>query len=1011
MASEEMPEMVQTGDEFPDGRTGGSGDKRLPPAGAVGSATTPSDGHIWSSNTIEAADSLGKAADKTTARQWVMAGSQKKLDELLRGGGDVQDLDADNISALMVACRIGNMAIIKVLHKYKAPLLWTDVHGRSTLHYAAAAGHVNVIGYLLRHACPCEHADLFHNTPLHEACRNGHAAVVHELHHFKADLSRPEHAGWRPIHLACWYGHLEVVKALESAGVSLEELKADSSKSTPLHVTCMSTKGRRDIAMAQRRAEIVRYLLSRGVDMFAKDAHDRDAAVFASQRVCKNTASYYRKNPETGKLEWYTDPCPVYQTLLDETERRREADKLERRRLRAEERARQAEALRELEKAAELVQKVYRNHKAYLRLKQRRAIAKLPPMKWTKLQPDACVMVSDGVRKWQGYHDNYNPDPRIHATVAACKGTIWVFGGIAMVDDKDEIHNKRRREREIYEAKKNRTRRPSDHEYEAQGLPQEKEAVVLNEMWEWNGGRWCHHNGAAGELPRARAHHSMTQVGHGSMFAIVGGLASTERNEWLTDLHIFDVVTETWSSPNAIGEVPVQIMWHAAVNVPTKHSDRVYVVGNALAEPQAGEHEAPDGPQSFQIELPRHRRLRTGSHESQDRPRAGSYESHGVPFKGSAADPLLHAPSFEYTDATWSRGGAVIGLVPGGGSGTTRPPPLQGLTAHKVRHRLAVYGGGGVHSDFLHVQVAKDLDKKDIAPRKPYNADEANMERLEKESFASLNLTLPSVWGNSPDKKKKKKKPRKKPSTPLRLVPGWFDAILSTCDDTVEPPPSRCHQATLGVGDRIIIFGGKYDKFQHLDDGDDGDWFSDELIVAEEQPLDRNGRPKFSHISGREEQKWTNIEIEGHICRAGHGICIVDRNLYMFGGMSTDTTHHNDLMVLQKVNRSIFAKALSEPPPILYRERNMLAKAMHAVVHDSDNSTTSTEVAWMNMPKAEMTKSANIRVQYPDGPQYMVVTQLPHMTNTVGYDNCFSSAGQSLQEIMSRSTAAYNEDD
>ena len=48
-----------------------------------------------------------------------MAGSQKKLDELLRGGGDVQDLDADNISALMVACRIGNMAIIKVLQSTK----------------------------------------------------------------------------------------------------------------------------------------------------------------------------------------------------------------------------------------------------------------------------------------------------------------------------------------------------------------------------------------------------------------------------------------------------------------------------------------------------------------------------------------------------------------------------------------------------------------------------------------------------------------------------------------------------------------------------------------------------------------------------------------------------------------------------------------------------------------------------------------------------------------------------
>ena len=989
--AEDLPEMKQTGDEFPEGRTGGSGDKRLPPAGAVGSATTPSDGHIWSSNTLAAADSLGKAASFSSARVWVMAGSQKKLEELLRRGGDVQDLDEDNISALMLACQIGNMAIIKMLHKFKAPFAWTDVHGRSSLHYAAAAGHDEVAAYLIRHGCPVEHKDLFETTALHTACANGHASIVEVLHHFHADLSCPDHAGWRPVHLACWYGHLEALKVLESHGVSLEEVKADSSKTTPLHVTCMSTKGRRKVATAQRRADVVTYLLSRGVDILAKDAHGREAAVFAADRACRTTASYYRKNPLTEKLEWYTDPCPVQQTLKDETERRLEQDKLERRRKRAEERALQAAGLRELEKAAELVQKVYRNHKAYLRLKQRRALAKLPPMKWTALKPEACVMVSDGVRKWQGYHDNYSPDPRIHATVAACKGTVWVFGGLATVDDKDEIHKKRRKEREIYEARKARTKLPTEHEYEAQALPKDKEAVVLDEMWEWNGGRWCHHNGAGGLHPRARAHHSMTLIGNDSMMAIVGGLASTIRNEWLTDVHIFDVTTETWSSPDMLGEVPVQIMWHAAVNVPSKRSDRIIIVGEALAEPQPGEHEPPDAFQSFRIDLPRHRRPRTGSRNDHAAHPGLAVEAH-------------HLPQFHYSDVTWSRGTSVVGIIPGGGS--SRPPPLQGITAQKVRHRLAIYGGGGVHDDFLHVQVAKDLDKKEIEPRKPYNADVENLKRMERELMASSNLSLPPV---SPGKEKKKKKPRKKPSTPLETEPAWFDQVYKSSDTTVQPPPSRCYHASVGLGDLVLIFGGKYDKFQHLDDGDDGDWFSDELLVAKEQPLDRNGRPKFSHVSGREEQNWTNIEVEGHVCRAGHGMCIVDRNLYLFGGMSTDTKHHNDFMVLQKVNRSIFAKALSEPPPTLYRQRGALTKAMHPVVHDSDNSTTSTELAWMNQPKAQVTESANIRVQYPEGPKYMVVTQLPRMTNAVGYENCYSSAGQSVKEILSLTTAAYED--
>lgn len=982
---DEMPLLKQRGDEFPEGRTGSSGDKRLPPASSILSSTTPSEGHIWSSEVIQAAPSVGSATRKSSVRVWVLAGSAKKLEELLRSGADVQDLNEDNVSALMVACQLGNMQTVKLLHKFKAPFEWTDMHGRSSMHYAAGYGQIDIVGYLIRHGCSCDAADNFGNTPLHEACANGHVAVVEELCRYHANLSRPQHTGWRPIHLACWNGHIDVVKILHKYGVSLKEFKADSSKSTPLHVTCMSSRGYRDFLLAKRRATVVKYLLSQGVDVFAKDAHDRDAALFAAQRQCRTTPSYYRNNPTSGRLEWYTEPCPVQQTLVEESKRRQEVDKAERRRKRAEERAKLASEACELEKAAERVQKVYRNHKAYLRLKQRRALAKLPPLRWHKLEPTGCVMVSDGVRKWQGYHDNHKPEPRIHSTVVACKGTIWIFGGLAFVDDKDEIHKRRAHEREIYEARKARTQRPIEAQYVAQGIPKDKECILLDEMWEWNGGRWCHHNGAAGKRPRARAHHSMTVIGNSSLLTLVGGVASFENEEWLTDIHFFDVVTETWSTPAISGNIPIKLMWHATVNVPSRHSERLHIVGEALSEPKYGEHEPPDGLQTFRIEIPRHQLL-VG--EKNMPPSLLSNTSYKCKVEAN----------YEYTEAIWSRGGTVTGIV--GKNGSRRPPPLEGLTAHKVRHRLAIYGGGA-HNDFLHVQIAKDTDKKEIAPRKPYNADEENLKRLSKESFDSLNVSLPSFKPTRENTGKKSKNPR----IPVQHTPPWFEPLLTTSDSTVQPPPARHFHASFCLGNYIVIFGGKYDKFQHLDDGFDGDWYSDELIVAKEQPLDRNGRPKFSRISGREEQLWVNIEIEGHVCRAGHGMCLVEKNMYIFGGMSSNTTYHNDLMVLQKVNRSIFSKALSEPPTTLVRLRHLHAKALHAVIHESDTSTTSTEIAWLDRPQEQVMESASIKVQLPNGPKNMVVTKLPTMAKHIGYENCYSYAGQSLREILDRSSA------
>ncbi len=67
------------------------------------------------------------------------------------------------------------------------------------------------------------------------------------------------HDGWTPLHLAAFFGHGEAAKVLVANGAELNALSKNATCNTPLHA-----------AVANRKADLVSFLLSAGADVNAR---------------------------------------------------------------------------------------------------------------------------------------------------------------------------------------------------------------------------------------------------------------------------------------------------------------------------------------------------------------------------------------------------------------------------------------------------------------------------------------------------------------------------------------------------------------------------------------------------------------------------------------------------------------------------------------------------------------------------------------------------------------------
>ena len=117
------------------------------------------------------------------------SGHTKVVVELFKGSGDPLDVDAQDkrrTTALMAACKSGQLDTASLLLDYDANALLQDENGLTALHHSASAGHDLVVKALLQQpeevvkelaAC----TDARHMTPLMLACENGCEGAVRLL--------------------------------------------------------------------------------------------------------------------------------------------------------------------------------------------------------------------------------------------------------------------------------------------------------------------------------------------------------------------------------------------------------------------------------------------------------------------------------------------------------------------------------------------------------------------------------------------------------------------------------------------------------------------------------------------------------------------------------------------------------------------------------------------------------------------------------------------------------------
>eukprot|EP00002_Diphylleia_rotans_P025279 TRINITY_DN4997_c0_g1_i1.p1 TRINITY_DN4997_c0_g1~~TRINITY_DN4997_c0_g1_i1.p1 ORF type:complete len:746 (-),score=154.01 TRINITY_DN4997_c0_g1_i1:1937-4174(-) len=158
------------------------------------------------------------------------------------------------------------------------------IHEVTPLHCASVSGHVAAVRLLLEHQdsqsmqspdMDASPLDLMATaTPLHWAClswRGSNCGVVRVLLESGANVDAVDAAGWTPLMYAAVRGDLFVVEKLLENQASLARLTL-LNKHTVLHV-----------AAAANKADIVRLLVSRGINPAVKNAKGETPAVIAAQ--------------------------------------------------------------------------------------------------------------------------------------------------------------------------------------------------------------------------------------------------------------------------------------------------------------------------------------------------------------------------------------------------------------------------------------------------------------------------------------------------------------------------------------------------------------------------------------------------------------------------------------------------------------------------------------------------------------------------------------------------------
>lgn len=193
---------------------------------------------------IEKSSSREQSEISNFFRNAAFDGKYKKVVSLNRQNRHNLQVDSKGPSgetALILAAREGNLAIVKYLLKSGADVNVTDNSKSNALFYAAQNGHTKVVKFLIDSGINVNATNIENLTPIMRPCAKGYVEIVKSL--IAAGASVNSCRDWHnftPLMHAIQNGHCEVVRLLLKAGADVN--MQDSKDRTPLSLAASLLK-------------------------------------------------------------------------------------------------------------------------------------------------------------------------------------------------------------------------------------------------------------------------------------------------------------------------------------------------------------------------------------------------------------------------------------------------------------------------------------------------------------------------------------------------------------------------------------------------------------------------------------------------------------------------------------------------------------------------------------------------------------------------------------------------
>lgn len=165
------------------------------------------------------------AANRNTLINAVKKGNLEKVKELLHDTEiqvHINLKDKYGQTALYNAARIGNLAIVKALHKKGADLNIGETDRWTPLHSAINNNHFSVVQYLVKSGADINRQEITGKTPIYFAVLHGRYKAAQLLIKAGADINKQENDGWSPLHSAAYNNRLRFVELLFEARAKTE---------------------------------------------------------------------------------------------------------------------------------------------------------------------------------------------------------------------------------------------------------------------------------------------------------------------------------------------------------------------------------------------------------------------------------------------------------------------------------------------------------------------------------------------------------------------------------------------------------------------------------------------------------------------------------------------------------------------------------------------------------------------------------------------------------------------